>query len=123
MIAKGIYPKSILSKSKGLFSRPIRRLSAWLVNHNRARNLHWYCVVGTCSVKKDNIEVGLSVTSADDVVRQLFELSAPSINGRIKALKELHIAGNSTYTSIAPIASGGRRAYRRTQREGGLRTG
>jgi len=54
----------------------------------------------------DKIEVGLSVTTAIDGVRQLFEPSAPSIKERIKALEELHLAGIRTYAMIAPMLPG-----------------
>jgi DNA repair photolyase len=53
--------------------------------------------------RSDKIEVGLSVTSADDEIRKLFEPSAPSIKERIKALEELHLAGIRTYAMIAPM--------------------
>jgi len=56
--------------------------------------------------RSNNIEVGLSVTSADDGVRQLFEPAAPSINQRIEALEELHLAGIRTYAMIAPMLPG-----------------
>ena len=54
----------------------------------------------------DNIEVGLSVTTADDGVRRLFEPCAPSIRERIEALEELHLAGIRTYAMIAPMLPG-----------------
>jgi DNA repair photolyase len=53
-------------------------------------------------VAKD-IEVGMTVTTADDAVRQLFEPHAPPIKDRIQALDELHGAGISTYAMIAPM--------------------
>ena len=53
-------------------------------------------------VAKD-IEVGMTVTTADDTVRQLFEPHDPPIKGRIKALDELHGAGIRTYAMIAPM--------------------
>jgi len=56
--------------------------------------------------KSDKIEVGLSVTSAADEIRKLFEPSAPSIKERLKALKELHLAGIRTYAMIAPMLPG-----------------
>ncbi|MCJ7669833.1 MAG: radical SAM protein [Dehalococcoidia bacterium] len=56
--------------------------------------------------KSDKIEVGLSVTSADDEIRKLFEPGAPSIKERIKALEELHLAGIRTYAMIAPMLPG-----------------
>jgi DNA repair photolyase len=56
--------------------------------------------------KSDKIEVGLSVTSADDEIRKLFEPGSPSIKERIKALEELHLAGLRTYAMIAPMLPG-----------------
>jgi DNA repair photolyase len=53
-----------------------------------------------------DFEVGLSVTTADDGVRTLFEPSAPPINERVSALLELHRAGISTYAMIAPMLPG-----------------
>jgi DNA repair photolyase len=56
--------------------------------------------------RSDKIEVGLSVTSADDGIRKLFEPGAPSIKERIEALEELHLAGIRTYAMIAPMLPG-----------------
>jgi DNA repair photolyase len=56
--------------------------------------------------RSDKIEVGLSVTSADDGIRTLFEPGAPSIRERIAALEELHLAGVRTYAMIAPMLPG-----------------
>jgi DNA repair photolyase len=53
-----------------------------------------------------NIEVGLSITTADDEIRELFEPFAPPIKERIKALDELHQAGIRTYAMIAPMLPG-----------------
>jgi DNA repair photolyase len=53
--------------------------------------------------KGKDFEVGLSITTAEDGIRKLFEPSAPSINERISALDELHRAGIRTYVMIAPI--------------------
>ncbi len=50
-----------------------------------------------------DFEVGLSVTTASESVRQLFEPNAPPIRQRIRALEELHKAGITTYAMIAPI--------------------
>jgi DNA repair photolyase len=50
-----------------------------------------------------SFEVGLSVTTADDDMRKLFEPNAPSIKQRVRALDELHQAGVRTYAMIAPI--------------------
>ncbi len=51
-------------------------------------------------------EAGLSVTTADDGIRKLFEPDAPPIMDRIRALDELHRAGIRTYAMIAPILPG-----------------
>jgi len=56
--------------------------------------------------RSDNIEVGLSVTSADDQIRKLFEPSAPSLKERLKALEGLHLAGIRTFAMIAPLLPG-----------------
>src|SRR5512135_3161952 len=48
-------------------------------------------------------EVGLSITTADDDIRKLFEPSAPSIPERLRALDELHRSGIKTYAMIAPM--------------------
>ena len=56
--------------------------------------------------RSDSVEVGLSVTSADDRIRESFEPYAPPIKERIKALEELHLAGVRTYAMIAPMLPG-----------------
>ncbi len=53
-----------------------------------------------------DLEVGLSVTTADDGIRKLFEPSAPPIHARLQALDELHKAGIRTYVMIAPMLPG-----------------
>lgn len=52
------------------------------------------------------VEVCLSVPTADDRVRRLFEPAAPPIGERLEALDELHRAGVSTYAMIAPMLPG-----------------
>jgi DNA repair photolyase len=56
--------------------------------------------------KRAKTEVGLSVTTADDDIRKLFEPGAPSIRERIDALAELHHEGIRTYALIAPMLLG-----------------
>ena len=53
-----------------------------------------------------DFEVGLSITTADDSIRKLFEPDAPAIKDRVRALDELHKAGIRTYVMIAPILPG-----------------
>ncbi|MCJ7609616.1 radical SAM protein [Candidatus Bathyarchaeota archaeon] len=50
-----------------------------------------------------DFEVGLSITTADDSIRKLFEPNAPSIEDRIAALDMLHRSGIRTYVMIAPM--------------------
>lgn len=52
------------------------------------------------------LEAGLTVTTADDAVRRLFEPQAPPIGERLRALEELHRQGIRTYAMIAPMLPG-----------------
>lgn len=56
--------------------------------------------------KAVNMEVGFSITTADDSIRELFEPHAPSITDRLRALEELHNSGIRTYAMIAPLLPG-----------------
>ena len=56
--------------------------------------------------KAQDLEVGLSVTTADDSVRLLFEPRAPAIAERLRTLDELHKAGVRTFAMIAPMLPG-----------------
>lgn len=56
--------------------------------------------------KGTNWEVGLSITTADDRIRKLFEPAAPVISERIRTLDELHQAGIRTFAMIAPLLPG-----------------
>lgn len=49
------------------------------------------------------VEVGLTITTADDEIRRIFEPKAPPVEERIKALKQLHSAGVKTFAMIAPL--------------------
>lgn len=53
--------------------------------------------------KSDEIEVGLTITTADEGIRRLFEPNAPPIKERLKVLQELHKAGIRTFAMIAPL--------------------
>ena len=53
--------------------------------------------------KFKRIEVGFTITTADEKIRRMFEPKVPSIEQRINALKKLHEAGIRTYVMIAPI--------------------
>jgi DNA repair photolyase len=51
-------------------------------------------------------EVGLTITTADDEIRKLFEPNAPPIIERLATLDKLHRSGIRTYAMIAPILPG-----------------
>lgn len=53
-----------------------------------------------------DLNVGLSIGTADETMRKMFEPLAPPIKSRIEALNKLHQAGISTYAMIAPILPG-----------------
>lgn len=53
-----------------------------------------------------DVQAGLSVTTADDEIRALFEPCAPSISSRLEALDKLNRAGVRTYAMIAPLLPG-----------------
>jgi DNA repair photolyase len=77
---------------------------------------HWPVTIQTCSplVLRDlpllrqaaDLEVGMTITTADDAIRRLFEPHAPSIQSRLDALEKLHQAGIRTFVMIAPILPG-----------------
>lgn len=53
--------------------------------------------------RSERIEVGLSITTANDAIRKAFEPHAPSIEARLKAIESLRQNGIKTYAMIAPI--------------------
>lgn len=74
---------------------------------------HWPVIIQTRSPlvlrdmdilkKTKDIEVGFSIGTADDKIREMFEPLAPNLKDRINALDKLHKAGIRTYAMIAPI--------------------
>lgn len=50
-----------------------------------------------------DIEVGFTITTADDGIRRIFEPQAPTIESRINALKQIHNEGIRTFAMIAPV--------------------
>ncbi|MEN6571615.1 MAG: radical SAM protein [Anaerolineaceae bacterium] len=77
---------------------------------------HWPVTIQTRSplvlrdmdllVRGAELEVGMSITTADDAVRRIFEPLAPAIEARINALGILHDAGIRTFVMIAPMLPG-----------------
>ncbi|MEM3700412.1 MAG: radical SAM protein [Candidatus Bathyarchaeia archaeon] len=53
--------------------------------------------------KHKNIEVTLTITTADEEIKQIFEPKAPSIKERLQTLEKLHSAGIKTSVMIAPL--------------------
>ena len=53
--------------------------------------------------KIKNLEVGLSIATADENIRRMFEPNSTPINDRIQALETLHSAHIKTFAMIAPV--------------------
>ncbi len=53
--------------------------------------------------KFDKIEVGLTMATADDNIRKIFEPNSPPVEQRIETLGKLHSAGVKTFAMIAPL--------------------
>ena len=53
--------------------------------------------------KSADIEVGLTITTADERLRKIFEPGAPPIAERIQALATLHAEGIATFVMVAPL--------------------
>jgi len=49
------------------------------------------------------VEVGFTITTADENIRKIFEPNSPPIKERIEALGKLHSAGIKTFAMIAPL--------------------
>jgi DNA repair photolyase len=50
-----------------------------------------------------DVEVTMSIATADETMRQIFEPKAPSIRERVEALEKLHSEGIKTSAMIAPL--------------------
>lgn len=50
-----------------------------------------------------DVEVGLTITTADEKIRRIFEPNSPTIDERINALTSLRSSGLKTFVMIAPI--------------------
>ncbi len=53
-----------------------------------------------------NVEVGFSITTAEEKIRRIFEPGASPIRERIHSLKSLHARGIRTFAMIAPLLPG-----------------
>jgi DNA repair photolyase len=56
--------------------------------------------------RANDIEVGFTITTADEKIRRIFEPGAPSLRQRIEALEKLHSERIKTFAMIAPILLG-----------------
>jgi DNA repair photolyase len=50
-----------------------------------------------------DVEVGFTITTASENIREIFEPNAPTIKERIETLKKLHSEGIKTFAMIAPL--------------------
>ncbi len=57
-------------------------------------------------LKRADCEVGITITTADDTMRKIFEPGAPPVDRRLEALAALHTNGVKTFAMIAPILPG-----------------
>jgi DNA repair photolyase len=53
--------------------------------------------------KINDLEVGVTITTADDGIRKVFEPNSPPISERIETLMKLRSAGIRTFAMIAPL--------------------
>ena len=51
----------------------------------------------------NDIEAGLSITTADENIRKIFEPNSSAITERVETLEKLHSVGLKTYAMIAPL--------------------
>jgi DNA repair photolyase len=56
--------------------------------------------------RANNIEVGFTITTADERIRRIFEPGAPPLRKRIEALANLHSEKIRTFVMVAPILPG-----------------
>jgi len=57
-------------------------------------------------MKFKEIEAGVTITTADQNIRKIFEPNSPTICERIDTLEKLHSSGLKTYVMIAPLLPG-----------------
>ncbi|HUK99849.1 MAG TPA: radical SAM protein [Nitrospirota bacterium] len=57
-------------------------------------------------VRSKDVEVGFTITTADEKIRNIFEPCAPPISTRLAALTDLHSKQIRTFAMIAPILPG-----------------
>ncbi len=53
--------------------------------------------------KFKEIEVGITITTDDDKIREIFEPNAPPVEARMRGLQELFASGVKTYSFIGPV--------------------
>lgn len=56
--------------------------------------------------RSKDVEVGFSIATADEEIKNIFEPKAPPLKERIHALESLHAGGITTYAMIAPVLPG-----------------
>jgi len=56
--------------------------------------------------RASDVEVGFTITTADERMRKIFEPGAPPMAKRIEALEKLHGSGIKTFAMIAPLLPG-----------------
>lgn len=59
--------------------------------------------------KISSVEVGFTITTASEDVREIFEPNSPRVSERVETLEKLHSAGVRTFAMIAPLLPGAER--------------
>ncbi len=54
----------------------------------------------------ETVEVGFTITTADERIREIFEPGAPAVEERLRALSRLRSEGVETFVMIAPLLPG-----------------
>ncbi|MEM2110626.1 MAG: radical SAM protein [Candidatus Bathyarchaeia archaeon] len=54
-------------------------------------------------LKIGQVEVGFTISTAEEAIRKIFEPNSPRIEDRIETLEKLHSAGIKTFVMIAPL--------------------
>jgi hypothetical protein len=73
------------------------------INKSRIVELAVSSLGRTLFKQSKTIDVGLSIATANDEIRKVFEPQAPSIRERLSTVESLHQQGIRTYVMIAPI--------------------
>lgn len=98
-------PYQPLEKEYGLTRRCLELLfdHGWPVTIQTKSSLLLRDMQSLVENKGSDVEVGLTITTADESIRKKFEPNSPPVKERIETLRLLRSAGIRTFAMIAPI--------------------